>query len=195
MADIFNPSEHLIDLKGKAYLQVMWRLVWFRHDKPLWNIDTKLVEMSDNHAVFEAKIYDEEGKQKSTGYGSESIKDFKDYIEKAETKAVGRALAMLGYGTQFAPELEEGERIVDSPVAKKAPATDNMAFTCEKCGKALAPYQDVKDPEKTIGVRQHAAITQKAYGAILCLDCAKKEALKARVTKAAMDSMAGGEEK
>jgi hypothetical protein len=29
---------------------------------------------------------------------------------------VGRALAMLGYGTQFAPELDEGDRIVDSPV-------------------------------------------------------------------------------
>ena len=41
---------------------------------------------------------------------------FADYLEKAETRAVGRALAMCGYGTQFAPELEERERIVDSPV-------------------------------------------------------------------------------
>jgi len=112
----FNPKEHLIDLKGKAYLQVMWRLVWFRDEKPLWSIDTKLEQLSENHAVFSAKIYDENGIQKSAGYGSESIKDFRDFIEKAETKAVGRALAMLGYGTQFAPELDEGERIVDSPV-------------------------------------------------------------------------------
>ena len=58
---------------------------------------------------------------KSSGYGSESVKDFGDYLEKAETKAVGRALAMLGYGTQFAPELDEGDRIVDSPVAKIVP--------------------------------------------------------------------------
>lgn len=34
-------------------------------------------------------------------------------------KAVGRALAMLGYGTQFAPELDEGDRIVDSPIPAK----------------------------------------------------------------------------
>ena len=117
----FNPNDHLMDLKGKAYLQVMWRLVWFREDHPLWNIDTKLehYDPSSNHAIFSAKIYDENGVQKSAGYGSESIKDFKDYIEKAETKAIGRALAMLGYGTQFAPELDEGERIVDSPVPTK----------------------------------------------------------------------------
>jgi uncharacterized protein (DUF3820 family) len=118
---MFNPKEHLMDLKGKAYLQVMWRLVWFRDEHPLWNIDTKMehYDPQGNHAIFSAKIYDENGMQKSAGYGSESIKDFKDFIEKAETKAIGRALAMLGYGTQFAPELDEGERIVDSPVEVK----------------------------------------------------------------------------
>lgn len=120
---MFDVNSHLIDLKGKAYLQVMWRLVWFREEKPLWSIDTKLEHLTENHAVFSAKIYDEHGVQKSAGYGSESIKDFRDFIEKAETKAVGRALAMLGYGTQFAPELDEEDRIVDSPVpTRKAEA-------------------------------------------------------------------------
>ena len=118
---MFNPNEHLIDLNRKKYLQVMWRLVWFREEKPLWAIDTKLEQLSENHAVFSAKIYDENGVLKSAGYGSESVNDFRDFIEKAETKAVGRALAMLGYGTQFAPELDEGERIVDSPVGNDAP--------------------------------------------------------------------------
>ena len=118
---MFDVNSHLMDLKGKAYLQVMWRLVWFREEKPNWCIDTKLEHLTENHAVFSAKIIDENGMQKSSGYGSESVKDFRDFIEKAETKAVGRALAMLGYGTQFAPELDEGERIVDSPVPTKAP--------------------------------------------------------------------------
>lgn len=116
---MFNPNEHLMDLKGKKYLQVMWRLVWFREDKPNWCIDTKLESVDANSAIFSAKIYDNEGVLKSAGYGSESIKDFRDYIEKAETKAVGRALAMLGYGTQFAPELDEEERLTDSPVPTK----------------------------------------------------------------------------
>jgi hypothetical protein len=114
----FNPSEHMIDLKGKEYLQVMWRLVWFREEKPLWGIETEIIEVSAEQAIFRAEICDEGGNLKATGHGSETPKDFKDYIEKAETKAIGRALAMLGYGAQFAPELDEGERIVDSPAQK-----------------------------------------------------------------------------
>ena len=53
-------------------------------------------------------------------YGSETAKDFGDYAEKASTKSLGRALAMLGYGTQFAAEMDEGERVVDSPVPSPA---------------------------------------------------------------------------
>lgn len=128
---MFNPNEHLMDLKGKKYLQVLWRLVWFREDHPNWCIDTHLEQLSENHAVFTAKILDENGMQKASGYGSESMKDFKDFIEKAETKAIGRALAMLGYGTQFAPELDEGERIVDSPVDVKP--------ICESCNQPITP--------------------------------------------------------
>lgn len=128
---MFNPNEHMMKLKGKDYLQVMWRLVWFREERPLWNIDTVLLEADADHAVFKAIITDENGVQKSAGHGSESKRDFGDYLEKAETKAVGRALAMLGYGTQFtALELDEGERIVDSPVQRTVqtpPETDEDA--------------------------------------------------------------------
>ena len=114
----FNPNDHMMKLKGKDYLQVMWRLVWFREDKPNWSLDSTILEMDADHAVFKAVVLDENGQQKSVGHGSESKRDFGDFIEKAETKAIGRALAMLGYGTQFAPDLDEGERIVDSPVQR-----------------------------------------------------------------------------
>lgn len=121
---MFDPNNHMIKLKGKDYLQVMWRLCWFREEKPNWCIDTELVSHEGESAVFRATIADEQGIKKSSGYGSESKRDFGDYLEKAETKAVGRALAMLGYGTQFAPDLDEGERIVDSPV-KREPVQGN----------------------------------------------------------------------
>ena len=42
-----------------------------------------------------------------------------DYIERAETGAIGRALAALGLGTQFSgDEFDERHRIVDSPVER-----------------------------------------------------------------------------
>ena len=125
---MFNPNEHMMNLKGKDYLQVMWRLVWFREDHPDWCIEPTPLEFDAEHAIFKATIYDENGVAKCTGHGSESKRDFGDYFEKAETKAVGRALAMLGYGTQFtALELDEGERIVDSPVARGTSAAAHAA--------------------------------------------------------------------
>lgn len=161
----FNPNEHLMDLKGKKYLQVMWRLVWFREETPCWAIDTKLEQLTENHAVFSAKIYDENGVLKSSGYGSESIKDFKDFIEKAETKAVGRALAMLGYGTQFAPELDEEERIVDSPVQFNKP----LSVKCAACGAEITPYKG--NNNKTISVEGHCKVSNERYGDTYCLTC------------------------
>jgi hypothetical protein len=38
-------------------------------------------------------------------------------FEKDETGAVGRALAMCGYGTLQAPEFDEGDRLADAPLA------------------------------------------------------------------------------
>ena len=174
---MFNPNEHLMDLKGKQYLQVMWRLVWFREDKPTWCIDTKLEQLTDNHAVFSAKISDENGIQKASGYGSESIKDFRDFIEKAETKAIGRALAMLGYGTQFAPELDEGERIVDSPAQRKKsapkpkeqeapPAPPKEKIVCGCCGKEITDVKFKSGATKTVD--QIVNYSKQAFGLPLC---------------------------
>ena len=162
---MFNPNEHLMDLKGKQYLQVMWRLVWFREEKPLWSIDTKLEQLTENHAVFSAKISDENGVQKASGYGSEGVKDFRDFIEKAETKAIGRALAMLGYGTQFAPELDEEERIVDSPVARKAALPVHV---CNRCKQNIEPK---KHNGKTYSAECIAENAMKSFGQELCWGC------------------------
>ena len=168
---MFNPNDHLMSLKGKSYLQVMWRLVWFRDEKPLWAIDTKLEQLTENHAVFSAKIYDENGALKSAGYGSESAKDFGDFIEKAETKAVGRALAMLGYGTQFAPELDEEERIVDSPVERKQ---KQEPIRCQVCGEIIKPYKGKNGKDTTPETHAHASVQQ--FGKVLCLGCIKARA-------------------
>lgn len=168
----FNPNEHMMKLKGRDYLQVMWRLVWFREEKPGWMIRTEIVSADDKHAVFRATIADETGAVRSMGHGSESVKDFGDYLEKAETKAVGRALAMLGYGTQFAPELDEGERIVDSPVQREAEQQESpaqaepaSAAQIEVLRQMLAPEQWAKMAEKYGTKLEH--LTKEAAGKAL----------------------------
>jgi len=114
----FNPKEHLSKIKGKDYLEVKWRLVWFREDHPDYEIDTEFVilDIDQGVAVCRAVIKDNESRQLACGTKTEYKASFFDYVEKSETGAIGRALAALGYGTQFAPELEEGDRIVDSPI-------------------------------------------------------------------------------
>lgn len=155
----FNPNDHMMNLKGKEYLQVMWRLVWFREVRPLWSIEPEIIEMDDKHAVFRAVIRDEAGTVKCIGHGSESQRDFGDFIEKAETKAVGRALAMLGYGTQFtASELDEGERIVDSPVARSGSREAAQAV-----GRAKLAELDAKMAEQTAMPIGKVTEAQKAY--------------------------------
>ncbi len=116
----FDPSKHLRNIKGKGgnaeYLDVKWRLVWLRDDHPDAITEVEHIEISPDIAVFKAQVMIPGG-GRAQDYGSETPRDFGDYIEKAATKALGRALAQLGYGTQFVgEELDEGDRIVDSPV-------------------------------------------------------------------------------
>jgi len=109
----------LINLKGKDYLQVASRLVWFREEKPFWSIRTEFIYQTPESAFVKAFISDEQDRVIATSHGEESSKDFPaGHREKAETKAIGRALALCGFGTQFEPDLDEGKRVVDSPVAR-----------------------------------------------------------------------------
>jgi len=145
----FNPNEHLMQIKSgqgsKDYLPVQWRLVWFRSICPngiirtemvhleldreteeevfVWNSEKRRSEKTTKHAngfvIFRAVVEDGKGGV-ATGTKTEKAASFPDFLEKAETGAIGRALAALGYGTQFAPELDEQHRIVDSPVERGA---------------------------------------------------------------------------
>lgn len=151
----FNPREHLITIKNRQgaaseYLPVQFRLLWFRTLFPegsietevvlidldrvveaeqfVWNAETrrseKVMKTGKGFACFKATVRTGQGGSASAT-GSESAVDFGDFIEKAETKAIGRALAGLGFGTQFAPELNEGQRLADAPVDFQAPPSSN----------------------------------------------------------------------
>ena len=116
----FDFKRHLIKVQGgRTYLPVSARIVWFREEHPDWSIETEAVEINHEkqYAIFRARICDGDGKLMATGTKKEDVKGFGDYIEKSETGAVGRALALCGFGTQFAPELDEssGGRFADSP--------------------------------------------------------------------------------
>lgn len=118
----------LMNMRGKDYLEVKWRIVWFREEHPDWSIQTEFVSIDASSALAKATIITPDGRAASTSHKFEDKQGFADFREKAETGAIGRALALIGFGTQFcADELDEGTRIVDSPVGKDNPhAAKNM---------------------------------------------------------------------
>jgi len=110
----------LRNLKGKDYLDVCYRVVWFREEHPDWSITTEFVYQNDQSALAKATIYTPKGQIMAESHKEESLKDFPaGFREKAETGAIGRALALCGYGTQFEPDFDEGQRVVDSPMQPK----------------------------------------------------------------------------
>jgi hypothetical protein len=140
---MFDPKAHLIQLPRRVkdpttgqwvtrqdeYLEVRWRVCWFRERYPHGSITTEAmsIEWEPGIAIYKATVEDGEG-GKATATGTETRKSFEDFVEKSETRSVGRALALLGFGTQFVgAELEEGGHICDAPVTTTATAAPDAA--------------------------------------------------------------------
>jgi hypothetical protein len=102
------------------YLPVAARIAWFRKNHPYWSIITEVEQLADKAVVMKATIKDMQGTVIVTARKKETEAGFPDYIEKAETGAIGRALAMCRYGTLQAPEFDEQDRLADAPVEKNA---------------------------------------------------------------------------
>jgi hypothetical protein len=143
----YHPEKNLSKARKSSvepdYLNVAQRLVWFQRDqrqmiasgaaKGSFEITCKPLEINieAGYAIFQTRIRDCLGNI-AEDVGSETKADFADFVEKAATKSKGRALASLGYGTAFAPELDEGERVVDAPVErKKTPGEECAALAHE----------------------------------------------------------------
>lgn len=135
----------LLNLRGREYLEVKYRLVWFREEHPDWAIETELLSVTQDSAYARAVIKDDQGRVIATSHKFETKKGFPDFIEKAETGAIGRALALIGFGTQFcADELDEGERIVDAPVDRASyneASFDEPVVNEDRGSKDPADYQ------------------------------------------------------
>ena len=137
----------LLNLRGKEYLEVRYRLVWFREDHSDWAIETDLLSVTDQSAYARATIKNEQGRVIATSHKFETKQGFPDFIEKAETGAIGRSLALIGYGTQFcADELDEGARLVDAPTdtlrtkEPRQPDSSKVVFKAvEEEATAVAP--------------------------------------------------------
>ncbi len=102
----FDATKYLRTIKVRGggqqtYLPVAARLLWLRADHPDAQVITEALQLGEKGAIFKATVTLPSGGI-AVGHGSEMANDSGDFIEKAETKAIGRALTALGYGTEFA---------------------------------------------------------------------------------------------
>ena len=111
----FDPRKYmrLIPNEGqtaKYYLDVAYRKLWFRLRYPEGKIVKKILKLTEQVAIVEARVYlnrnDDEDNFISNAlaqkYMTADDQFGNKFVELAETAAVGRALSDAGFGLQFA---------------------------------------------------------------------------------------------
>ena len=148
-----------IPVKGKNYAMVPARVQAFRMMCPDGYIGTEIVDMHDGVVTMQATVKDENGKVLATGYAQEketsSYINKTSYIENCETSAVGRALGMLGLGSdeQMASAEELCNAITQQTDQKPKSQIDEDA---KFAAQAFATINKVyKSPEKLKGIAEH----------------------------------------
>lgn len=94
-----------IKIKGKDYVLVSDRIIYFNEQYPNGSIKTKVIsDLKSKMVIVKAWVYPDRDNSKRvfTGYSQaiwgDGMVNKTSALENAETSAVGRALAMLGIG-------------------------------------------------------------------------------------------------
>jgi len=150
----FDPTKYLRTIKVRGgtqqtYLPVTARLLWLRAEHPDAQLVTEALRLDEKSAVFKATVT-LPGGAVAVGHGSETAGDFGDFIEKAETKAIGRALTALGYGTEFAEGQDDPTLAAATEVSPAAPPprpTEPIALPATTTPQPVSPPTTLR-PER-----------------------------------------------
>lgn len=125
----FNPADFARTLQQKdgsesLFLEVKYRILWFRLHRPNGKIETEVLSVTDQAAVMRCRVYADREDAPDRFIAQACAQRFRTadeygdrFLEIAETAAIGRALASAGYGTQFcAPNDLLSGVISDAPV-------------------------------------------------------------------------------
>lgn len=130
----FDPRKYmrLIQNEGQAgryYLDVAYRKLWFRLRYPEGKIVKKILKLTEQVAIVEARVYLDRNDHEDNFISNALAQKYmtgddqfgNKFVELAETAAVGRALSDAGFGLQFADR--EGDM---DPEVTEAPFDPQM---------------------------------------------------------------------
>lgn len=148
----------------KLYLDVAYRKLWFRLCYPQGKIVKKLLKLTEQVAIVEARVYlhhdDPEdhfiANALAQKYMTEDEQFGSKFVELAETAAVGRALSDAGFGLQFADQ--EGDfdpEVTEAPLESQMLSGAGSALSAgayidetamDEAGEEIAPEEDDSIP-------------------------------------------------
>jgi len=114
-----------IDLQGKEYRLVAGRVLDFRRAHPDGSIITEMLFGDGERYIFKATAMSggDNPRVLAIAHGECLRSECRGKVtplEKTETKAVGRVLALTGHGTHTLRDDEDGDQIADAPIAPKS---------------------------------------------------------------------------
>ena len=167
----FDPKTVLTRTKGSPkpnYLEVKYRLVMLREMFPEASIETELVyhDPEKHLAVARATVtlppmsHGGPWQAKTVEHKMEERKDFHDYVEKACTGAIGRALTAIGIGVQYSGVEYDYE---DDAVNQKEFKGVDTPVDLAKMGKLADVRAELKAQVDRLGTMKVIAESQRLF--------------------------------
>ena len=152
-----------INIKGKEYITVNERLIYFRTKDEFkgYGIKEDIVSIDDTEGIFKVTIYDSNGEPIVSAHAQEyrdsSYINKTSFVENGFTSALGRALGYLGIGidTSIASANEVQNAVTNQKLDNKKWLTESqlnatLKATKDQAEKVLNTFKMKKDYREQI---------------------------------------------
>ena len=152
-----------VNIKGKEYITVNERLIYFRTQPQYkgWRISEELVSLDDKEGLFKVTIINPDGFEMAVAHAQEyrdsSYINKTSFVENGFTSALGRALGYLGIGidTAIASADEVQTAVKNQPKDNKSWLNENQLIatlkgTKEQAEKVIGNYKMKKEYKEKI---------------------------------------------
>ena len=152
-----------INIKGKEYITVNERLIYFRNTNEFegFGIKEYIVSINDTEGIFKVTIYDSNGEPIVSAHAQEyrdsSYINKTSFVENGFTSALGRALGYLGIGidTSIASANEVQNAVTNQKSDNKKWLTESqlnatLKATKDQAEKVLNTFKMKKDYRQQI---------------------------------------------